>query len=168
MKEEKSYVDADVFYELKRIVKLTPESAIIELETYLKGVRPRRQRTSAQNKALHKFYSLVAEALNDAGWTVQRALEKAKDRDWSGGAVKDLIWRVRQKEVLGKESTTELSKWKDIDDVYEQVNRDLGQVFGIHIPFPVDPKKQKELEESQKPVQLDESVDYPEYKEPTI
>jgi len=157
---EKQYIEAEYYRELKRISNLKSDRIYTDLQEFLKSVRPRKQRTTAQNRALHKYYSLVADALNEAGWTVQRALENAKERDWSGGAVKDLIWRVRQKEVLGKESTTELSKWKDIDDVYEIVNRDLGQVFGLHVPFPVDPKKQKELEESQAPVKLE--IDYPE------
>jgi len=56
--------------------------------------------------------------------------------------VKEIIWKEIQKVVLGKASTTELSKQEDIDAVYDVMNKWLGQEFGLHIPFPCDEEKQ--------------------------
>lgn len=92
------------------------------------------QRTPVQNKALHLYFELVAEALNDAGYDIQKTVVHQMDIPWSKESVKELIWRQAQKTLKGKISTTELST-KDIDSVYEVVNRYLAQ-FGIHVPFP--------------------------------
>lgn len=92
------------------------------------------ERTPQQNNALHKYFELVAEELNNAGFDIQKTITHQMDIPWSKESVKELIWRQAQKTLKQKVSTTELST-KDIDEVYDVVNRYLAQ-FGIHIPFP--------------------------------
>lgn len=94
------------------------------------------QRTSAQNKALHVYFKLVSDALNDAGLTVQETLKHQMDVDWNESRVKELIWKQAQKKILGKKSTTELSKTQEIDEVYETINRWLASMEVESIPFP--------------------------------
>lgn len=80
-------------------------------------------RTGQQNRALHKFLSMLSDELNRNGLTLQVIFSTTADRDWSLNTVKEEIWRKMQKAVLGKDSTTELKKQEDIDNVYDHLNR---------------------------------------------
>lgn len=94
-----------------------------------------KQRTIQQNKALHKYFELLAATLNDAGLDMKKVLKPEIDIPWSKSSVKEYLWRPVQKIQLGKRSTTEMNT-KEIDQVLETINRHLGEKFGIHIPFP--------------------------------
>lgn len=108
--------------------------AIFERET---GVR-----TLAQNNALHKYFELLANALNDAGLTVQAVLEKKIELDWTPSMVKEILWRDVQARLYGKRSTTQLDKVSEIDNIYDHLTRHLGEKFELEaIPFPHDPLK---------------------------
>jgi len=93
-------------------------------------------RSGTQNSALHLYFTLIAEALNLGGYTVQIVLKEKVELDWDSDKVKELLWRPAQQAILKKDSTTQLSKIEDIDNVYEHLNRHLSEKFGIHIPFP--------------------------------
>lgn len=98
-------------------------------------------RTPQQNKALHLWFRLVAEELNAGGFTVNHVLAKKVELNWNEKLVKEILWRELQERILGKKSTTSLEKTFDIDQVWEHLNRHLGQEFGIHVPFPHDPER---------------------------
>lgn len=103
-----------------------------------------KKRTDSQNKALHKYLTLVAEELDRNGHTLQdvvKAITKVEIRPTMLN-IKDVVWREIQKSQLGIESTTDLKKQQDIDKVYDVMNKWLGTYFEIHIPFPVDEEKQ--------------------------
>ena len=92
-------------------------------------------RTAQQNKALHKYFALLADALNAAGLDMRATLKPEIDIPWTEYAVKDHLWRPIQDAMLGKESTTKLET-PEVSEVYEVLSRHLGQRFGIHVPFP--------------------------------
>lgn len=95
------------------------------------------QRTSQQNRALHKYLSLLAEELDRNGHTLQdvvKAIKKAEIRP-TPNALKEVVWKPMQEIMLGKKSTTELTKL-EVDQVYEMVNAFIGREFHFHIPFP--------------------------------
>lgn len=94
-----------------------------------------KQRTLRQNKALHKWYGLLAQELNDAGLDMRKTLKPTIDIPWDAKTVKDYLWRPVQELQLEKESTTELTT-REIDTVYDTLNRHLGEKFGLHVPFP--------------------------------
>lgn len=101
------------------------------------------QRTDQQNKALHKYYDMLAEALNDSGQEVGRIIEI--DIPWTALLVKELIWRPIQIAVLGKVSTTDLGN-NEITQIWEIIHRSVAQKKGIDIPFPsieVDKRQQQ-------------------------
>lgn len=109
--------------------------SIIEAEA---GEGPAK-RTDQQNRALHKYFELVADALNDGGFTIQKTLSSYKlELDWSKDTIKEIIWRPAQKALTGKTSTTALNKQEDVTKVYEACNRFLAQL-GIHVEFPTMP-----------------------------
>lgn len=92
-------------------------------------------RTSTQNKALHKYFELLADELNSAGLDMKKTLKQTVDIPWSKETVKDYLWRPIQNAQLEKESTTELTT-DEINKVYEVLNRHLGEKLQIHVPFP--------------------------------
>lgn len=94
------------------------------------------KRTGRQNRAMHKWFQLVADALNESGNNVQLVLKEKVDIDWTASLVKEVLWRPAQKVILKKESTTELKK-VELDPILEHLNRHLGEKFHIeYIPLP--------------------------------
>ena len=91
-------------------------------------------RTTQQNRALHKWFTMVAEELNGAGLDIRKTLKEDFEIPWSSTLVKEILWRETQKIALGKDSTTELEK-KEIDVIYEILNRFLAK-HEIHVPWP--------------------------------
>lgn len=104
----------------------------------LKTYRP-KQRTSVQNRSLHLYFTLVADAFNEAGLTVRKVLEKKMELDWTPLMVKEALWKPAQEALLGKRSTTKLAKVAEIDLIYDHLTRHLGELFELHVPFPSDP-----------------------------
>jgi len=97
-----------------------------------------KKRTARQNKALHKYFELVAKALNESGLDMRVVLKPNVDIPWNTQSVKDFLWRPVMKAVLQKNSTTEMTT-TEIDDVWEVINRHLAKFgkFGVEsIPFP--------------------------------
>lgn len=90
-------------------------------------------RTVLQNRALHKYFSLLADALNAGGYTVATTIKASVI--WTPLSVKELIWKPLQEVILNKKSTTELQK-EEIDKVYDTVNLLTAERFKISILFP--------------------------------
>ena len=110
-----------------------------------------KQRSNQQNKALHKFFTNLADELNAAGYDMKRTLKESVDIPWQASTVKDFLWRPIQSAQLQKESTTELTT-REIDVVYETLNKHLGEKLGIHVPFPsVDEQIMEDRGWSRKP-----------------
>lgn len=101
----------------------------------LKSREEQTPRTLQQNKAIHVLFNLIAKELNDSGNDMRRTLKETVDIPWTGANVKEFLWRPVQKAQLVKSSTTELTT-KEIDEVFETLNRFLGERTGVHIPFP--------------------------------
>lgn len=93
------------------------------------------QRTLTQNAALHVLFTLLAEELNSAGLDMKKVLKPEVDIPWNPKTVKDWLWRPLMKAQLGLTSTTELNT-KNIDDVFDTLNRHLGEKFGLQVDFP--------------------------------
>jgi hypothetical protein len=93
------------------------------------------QRTLRQNAALHKYFQLLAERLNDAGLDLRAVLKPSIEIPWTKDSVKEHLWRPVQELCLKKDSTTELTT-AEVGRVYEVLNRFLGEKHGVHEPFP--------------------------------
>ena len=92
-------------------------------------------RTAQQNKAIHVYLQMVADALNDAGLDVQTTLSKPLEMPWNEHLAKELIWRPVQTAMLEKESTTELTT-AEVSQVYDVIARHLATTYGVDVPFP--------------------------------
>lgn len=92
------------------------------------------RRTRLQNKALHKYFSLLSAALNDAGIDMREFFKEGVEIPWSETLVKERIWRPVQEAVIEKESTAS-ALTNEYSKIYEVLNRKLSE-HGIHVPWP--------------------------------
>lgn len=93
------------------------------------------KRTAQQNKALHVLFTLLAKELNEAGLDMRKTLKPGVEIPWQAKGVKDYLWRPIMQAQLDKKSTTEMTT-KEIDEVFDTLNRHLGEKFGLHVAFP--------------------------------
>lgn len=93
-------------------------------------------RTLTQNKALHLYFTQIADALREKGLTMNHVVKLFKHMEIAPTStnVKENIWRPIQMALFKKPSTTEL-KTEEVTEVYENVSRFLAPM-GISIPFP--------------------------------
>jgi len=90
-------------------------------------------RTLAQNRAMHLYFTELANALNDAGYDIPTVIKAGVSI--TPFVVKEFLWKPIQKAVLGKKSTTSLQT-KEVTLVYENLNRIVGEKFGVSVSFP--------------------------------
>lgn len=93
------------------------------------------QRTTSQNKALHRWFSELATELNNRGLDMRTVLKPTVEIPWDEKMVKEHLWRPIQKVMLGKQSTTELTT-ADVNKVYEVIDRHLLKTHDIDLAFP--------------------------------
>ena len=103
-----------------------------------------QQRTMTQNRALHKYFSLLAETLNDAGLDQRKVLKPSIEIPWSPDSIKEMMWRPIQKSMVEKESTTELTT-TELQAVFKVMDRHLLEKFGVDVPFPSDEYFREEM-----------------------
>jgi hypothetical protein len=98
------------------------------------------QRTNAQNRALHKFFTLLADKLNEQGLDMKKVIKA--EIWWTPEAVKKNLWKPVQEAKYGKASTADLEKQMEIDAIHENLMEILGKNWGVeYIDFPNDPDK---------------------------
>lgn len=96
----------------------------------------RAKRTFLQNKAIHKYCALLAEAFNDAGLDMLAVLTVKKvSVSWTMLSVKDVLWRPIQIAMFDKESTTQ-PETNEVSQVYEQLARHLSENLNVNQSFP--------------------------------
>jgi hypothetical protein len=93
------------------------------------------KRTLQQNKAMHKYYTMLADKLNESGLDMKKVLKPGIDIPWSPTSVKEFLWRPIQDAMLDKESTRALTT-DEVDKIYRVLDRHLGEKLGIHVEFP--------------------------------
>lgn len=93
------------------------------------------KRTPQQNKALHLYFKLLSDAFIENNLDVKTVLSGGVETQFTPEIVKYLLWHTVQRNVLGKDSTAKLDK-KEIDIIYNSINKYIGQEFGIYVPFP--------------------------------
>ena len=126
-----------------------------ELAEYVKGWKAlingpaevtTMQRTPSQNKSLHKYCQMVADDMNAAGYVADEVI--SLPIRLTGDLVKDCIFRrIMSALYKDKESTTELST-TEIQDVYLNMSRALGEKFGITTPWPSEESLSEEQREA--------------------
>lgn len=95
-----------------------------------------QKRTLSQNSAMHLWFTQVAEAMRQEGLDMNMALVPKIGIMPTMVNVKEMLWRPVQIAMFGKVSTTDLLKQKEIDDIYDVLNKHLSQMGIIVPPFP--------------------------------
>lgn len=94
-----------------------------------------KKRTTQQNRALHLWFTQLAEELNNHGLDITKTLSRKIQHPWTPVLIKELIFRPVMKSYIRKQSTKEL-KTDEIDKVFDVINRWLGENYGIGVMFP--------------------------------
>ena len=92
-------------------------------------------RTAKQNRAIHKYLTMLADDLNAGGWSVQQVLAQAVAREWTQEGAKENLWKPIQHALYDTDSTTQLETVQ-VSEVYEILNRHTSELFGVGMPFP--------------------------------
>lgn len=131
-------MDKEHYDRLKEISQMSPWHIRPKLEEFVSEVRPKGYRTEYQNNAIHKFFTMLAQELNEKGKDMRVVLKDDWQIWWTPEAVKDHLWRPVQRSMTGKESTKELEKTSgEIDQIHEMIMKNLGENHGIEwIEFP--------------------------------
>lgn len=66
---------------------------------------------------------------------MRKTLKPSVEIPWTDKAVKEHIWKPIMKAQLNKDSTTQLTT-KEIDEVFDTINKHMGEKFSLHTPFP--------------------------------
>ena len=97
------------------------------------------KRTTTQSNALWRFFTLLSDAINNAGHSQRDVFEKAKAFDvpvtkWFIHS----LWLYFQESMFHTTSTRDLKKAdSQISDIHEVLMRNIGEVLGIeYIEFP--------------------------------
>ena len=93
------------------------------------------QRTKQQNKAMRKLFSLLSDELNEKGLEMKVILKSDCKIWWTPEAILEYLWRPLQKVMYQKESTTQLTT-QEVNKIYEQLAKIIGEKHGIEINFP--------------------------------
>ena len=93
------------------------------------------KRTLAQNNSLHLYCEMLAEALNDAGYSVQKTLRQDIEIPWNKTLIKELIWKPVMEAMTDKESTTQMNTVEP-SEIHAVLSRHLGERFGLFVAWP--------------------------------
>jgi len=108
---------------------------MIILEDGVWEATPKRMdnRTIQQNRALHLYCKQIADELNKKNIGVTAVLKP--EVSFSMITVKEQLYKPILAALRGKNSTRQMNS-KEMNEVYDVMNKVLGERFGIHIPFP--------------------------------
>lgn len=94
-----------------------------------------KQRTLTQNKALHLYFKLLSDALNDGGYNCFNFFKEGFAVPWNKELVKELIWKPIQEVMLDEQSTAKANT-VDYSKVYDVINAHLIENKNIFVPWP--------------------------------
>ena len=92
--------------------------------------------TTQQNNALHLYFKLLADDLNESGFDQLTFPWKEGARlNWTAESVKENLWNPIQSAMLNEKQTSKLKK-EDVDKVYQTLARHLAETTGVTTSFP--------------------------------
>lgn len=89
-------------------------------------------RTPKQNRALHVFCEIIADALNESHRFFKNGLCEVF---WSGDMVLEFFWRPLQIDMFKKKSTTKITT-DEFTMIAEAIQRGFSTELGIILNFP--------------------------------
>jgi len=98
----------------------------------------KKRRTLQQNRSMWKYFNLMADSLNDAGFDFKKFLEVAQyklDVPWTPELFKAQIWDIVMESQTGKESTTEMSTIEP-SNIHRIVDKRVAELTGVSHAWP--------------------------------
>lgn len=93
-------------------------------------------RTQQQNRALWKYLTDLANALNESGVSQKMFVDELKG--WEVPITKEflhLIWKLKQEKMFMTDSTTKMTT-RQVTEVYDAVNMFTSTQFGVSEAWP--------------------------------
>ena len=127
--------------------KVDSEHSLIQLMKHLQEVvkqggsvslslKPKDKRTAAQNNALHLYFKLLADDLNEAGFDqLTFPWKEGITLNWTPESVKEHLWKPVQKAIVKEQATSKLKK-EEVDEVYQTLARAMAEKTGVTTSFP--------------------------------
>jgi len=111
--------------------KLNADEKLIELKDV------KKTRNSLQNSALHLYFTLIAEELNNLGLTFNYTglVTKNLETRYTMEIVKDFIWRPIQRILFKIESTSKINT-AQINEIVDILTKHFGENYYFYVPFP--------------------------------
>lgn len=134
--------DRSKFEVIQAVCDLYDQNKYLTIE-----VKVGKPRTNLQNASIRLYWSLMADAMNDAGFSYKQFIEVVEANGvavpWDGEKFGDEVWRRVQAAMYpetilkdGRPSTTKL-KSDQVAKVYDVVNlKIIDMTNGLHIDFP--------------------------------
>ena len=97
----------------------------------------KKNRTTAQNRALHLYFTFISDELNNLGLDFEYQvfnMDKDLSIPYTPKIVKDFVWRPIQVALFDKESTTKLNS-KEINTIIDVITKFFGE-RGVYLEFP--------------------------------
>jgi hypothetical protein len=116
------------------------------------------KQSKQQFNAVHVYLEQVAKALAQDGHTMQdvvKAIRKAEITP-TKNALKEVVWKPLLAIISGKDSTTKQES-SETQQVYDTMNKWLGQEFELHVPFPSE--QVKSLEQYEEQIRIKRNID---------
>jgi len=92
-------------------------------------------RTTKQNSAMHKYFTMLANTLNDAGLDMRKLLKPSVEIPWTLESVKKILWGNIMEAITGKTKTSKLER-DEVSEVYDVLSRHLASKHGVLVDFP--------------------------------
>jgi hypothetical protein len=109
--------------------KLEGKMVTVEIKKQVKS------RSDQQNRALHLWFTLLAEELNIGGYDMKAVLRSSVEIPWTSHSIKEFLFKPTLKVMYGKETTKEITT-EEINKCYDLINKTVGERCGVHVPFP--------------------------------
>lgn len=105
-----------------------------------RAFREMTQRTPQQNKSLHKYFTMLANELNDSGQDMRKTLKPDIEIPWGTESIKEMMFKPIIKAMFNVDSTTDLDT-KQISEAYEVLNRHTASKLGVSVDWPHEEDK---------------------------
>lgn len=122
-------VESDCDKARYRLEKLISSQSKVEM------TKKQNTRSSAQNRALHKLFTNIAEQLNELGETFNHLWQdEIVEIPYTPELIKETLWKTVQMALFNKASTTEINT-EELNQVLDVITLKFGEM-GIPIVFP--------------------------------
>jgi hypothetical protein len=107
---------------------------------------PSKKRTTQQNRSLHKLLAETSKLCIEKGIDLREIVRDEVPIQCTPENLK-WMWRLLQKALFGKKSTTELKRTGEIDIVYDNFNKILIERTNGEISLPPWPSVENMIDE---------------------